>query len=63
MSIGLKDTTCPPHINFAAYNQLKVRKEYVVYPESGHGLPSEYMLAKVEWMKKELEKISAAKLK
>ena len=63
MSIGLKDTTCPPHINFAAYNQLKVRKEYVVYPESGHGLPNEYMLAKVEWMKKELEKISAAKLK
>ena len=63
MSIGLKDTICPPHINFAAYNQLKAPKEYVVYPESGHGLPSEYMQAKVVWMKKELEKISAAKLK
>lgn len=61
MSIGLKDVTCPPHINFAAYNQLKVRKEYVVYPESGHGLPSEYMKAKVDWMKKELEKLSLAK--
>ncbi len=63
MSIGLKDTTCPPHINFAAYNQLKVPKEYVVYPESGHGLPSEYMKAKVDWMKIELGKLSAAKLK
>jgi len=63
MSIGLKDITCPPHINFAAYNQLKAPKEYVVYPDAGHGLPAEYMQAKVDWMKKELEKLSASKLK
>jgi cephalosporin-C deacetylase len=63
MSIGLKDITCPPHINFAAYNQLNAPKEYVVYPDAGHGLPAEYMQAKVDWMKKELEKLSASKLK
>ncbi len=39
MSIGLMDETCPPHINFAAYNQLNVPKEYIVYPYAGHGLP------------------------
>ncbi len=32
MSVGLVDQTCPPHINFAAYNQLDVPKEYMVYP-------------------------------
>ena len=42
MSIGLVDKTCPPHINFAAYNQLNVPREYLVYPNSGHGLPGAY---------------------
>lgn len=55
MSVGLKDTTCPPHINFAAYNQITSPKSYFVYPESGHGLPSEYANAKYTWMRKELK--------
>ncbi len=42
MSIGLVDKTCPPHINFAAYNQLIVPKQYIVYPNAGHGLPGVY---------------------
>jgi cephalosporin-C deacetylase len=42
MAIGLMDQTCPPHINFAAYNQVRTQKEYIVYPEAGHGLPAEY---------------------
>ena len=42
MAIGLMDQTCPPHINFAAYNQVRAQKEYIVYPEAGHGLPAEY---------------------
>jgi len=57
MSVGLKDVTCPPHINFAAYNQIKSRKSYVVYPESGHGMPPEYNTLKYVWMKQELEKL------
>jgi len=42
MSIGLVDQICPPHINFAAYNQLIVPKQYIVYPYAGHGLPGVY---------------------
>jgi cephalosporin-C deacetylase len=51
MSVGLKDETCPPHINFAAYNQLKVPKEYIAYPEAGHGLPGEYNRVKYVFIK------------
>jgi cephalosporin-C deacetylase-like acetyl esterase len=42
MSVGLMDPTCPPHINFAAYNQLNVQKQFKVYPFAGHSLPGEY---------------------
>jgi cephalosporin-C deacetylase len=60
MIIGLKDTTCPPRINFAAYNQLNVPKSYFVFPESGHGLPNESLIMKYDWMKKELTKLKAS---
>ncbi len=53
MSIGLMDETCPPHINFAAYNQLNVSKEYIVYPYAGHGLPGEYYNAKMDYIKRQ----------
>jgi cephalosporin-C deacetylase len=52
MSVGLMDETCPPHINFAAYNQLTVPKEYVAYPYSGHGLPWENYGLKMAWLRK-----------
>jgi len=42
MAVGLVDVTCPPRINFAAYNNLKTEKKYIVYPNSGHGLPAEF---------------------
>ena len=51
MSIGLMDETCPPHINFAAYNQLNVPKQYIVYPYAGHGLPGEYYNAMMDYIK------------
>ena len=55
MSIGLMDLTCPPHINFAAYNQLTAPKKYLVYPYSGHGLPSsKYTQVKYNYIRKEL---------
>ncbi len=55
MSIGLKDETCPPHINFAAYNQLTVSKEYIVYPEAGHDLPGVYNQVKYDYIKKHFD--------
>ena len=51
MSVGLMDRTCPPHINFAAYNQLNVPKEYLVYPYSGHGLPGEYYNVMISYIR------------
>ena len=60
MQIGLKDPTCPPHINFAAYNQLSVPKSYIAYPEAGHGLLPIATTRKYEWMKKELIELKSA---
>lgn len=57
MSIGLIDTTCPPHINFAVYNQIKSSKNYQIYPTSGHGLPADYYNLKFQWIKSQLDKL------
>lgn len=55
MGVGLVDQTCPPHINFAAYNQVSSPKEYVVYPWSGHSINGNYHTLKYEWIKAQLE--------
>jgi len=52
MSVGLMDPTCPPHINFAAYNQLDVSKRYKVYPYAGHSLPGEYYQLMMDFIRK-----------
>jgi cephalosporin-C deacetylase-like acetyl esterase len=54
MQVGLLDNVCPPHINFAAYNNLKSEKQYKVYPGAGHGLTSEAMDYKQQWLRKKL---------
>lgn len=59
MAVGLRDTTCPPHINFAAYNQINSRKDYVIYPENGHSLPAYNETVKYSWMKNEINKIKS----
>lgn len=54
MSIGLEDPVCPPHINFAAYNQLPAPKKYIAYPRAGHGLPGEHYEALMRWIREGL---------
>ncbi len=54
MCIGLMDETCPPHINFAAYNQLTVPKHYIAYPLSGHGLPADSRKQVMVWVRQQL---------
>ena len=40
-SSGLKDTTCPPHTNFAPFNNLNTEdKVMIVEPEMGHSYPA-----------------------
>lgn len=34
--VSLMDTVCPPSTQFAAYNRLPGRKEYVLYPDFAH---------------------------
>jgi cephalosporin-C deacetylase len=51
MGVGLMDDVCPPHINFAAYNNVTCEKKYIVYPQAGHGLPQDFYYAKMEWIK------------
>ena len=38
MAFGMQDPTCPPHTNFAGYNQVKSQKEYLCVPTCGHGM-------------------------
>jgi len=51
MASGLLDNVCPPHINFAAFNNLTVPREYRIYPYSGHGLPQEFQAEKMAWIR------------
>lgn len=51
MGVGLVDDVCPPHINFAAYNQVKPEKTYIVYPTSGHGLPEDFYKQKMAFIR------------
>jgi cephalosporin-C deacetylase len=40
MGVGLVDTICPPSTQFAAFNKIPAKKDYVIYPDFGHeGLP------------------------
>lgn len=53
MGVGLKDDVCPPHINFAAYNLVTSPKQYIVYPDAGHGLPRDFDRMKMDFIRKQ----------
>ena len=36
VSVGLRDTVCPPSTVFAAFNAIDAEKDVVVLPYSGH---------------------------
>lgn len=38
MGIGLQDPVCPPHTNFAGYNNIRSEKRWICYPFSGHNV-------------------------
>jgi cephalosporin-C deacetylase len=43
MGVGLLDMTCPPAINFAAYNNVRVKnKVFYLYPDVGHYINAEH---------------------
>jgi cephalosporin-C deacetylase-like acetyl esterase len=51
MGVGLVDDVCPPHINFAAYNQVRSEKQYIVYPYAGHGLPEDFYIQRAKFLR------------
>lgn len=53
MGVGLKDDVCPPHINFAAYNLVTSPKQYIVYPDAGHGLPRDFDRMKMDFIRQQ----------
>jgi cephalosporin-C deacetylase len=38
MTFGMQDDICPPRINFAAYNNIKSKKQFVSMPLDGHAM-------------------------
>ena len=38
MAFGLQDPTCPPHTNFAAYNQVGAPMQFHCEPLCGHAM-------------------------
>ena len=41
MAFGLQDPTCPPHTNFAGYNNVTSDKQYICVPACGHAMWAE----------------------
>lgn len=54
MGIGVQDNVCPPHINFAAYNQVKTEKRWMAFPRHGHSVGKEYDEASMKFIKEKL---------
>ena len=54
MGIGVQDETCPPHINFAAYNQVKSEKRWMACPDCGHSTNNEYNEESMKFIKEKL---------
>lgn len=42
MATGLMDTVCPPSTQFAAFNKITSKKQYVIYHDYGHASPSSH---------------------
>lgn len=56
MASGLQDPVCPPHTNFAPYNNIKVGdKQYIVYPSSKHETPSSWYDTYMQFFRKHLK--------
>jgi cephalosporin-C deacetylase len=54
ISVGLKDTACPPPTVHALYRALTGEKTLLVYPEYGHESPDEFVDRQIEFLAGEL---------
>ena len=57
-AMGLQDPVCPPHTNFAPYNNFKsTEKHYVVNPECKHETPADWYNAYMDFFTKHLKTV------
>jgi cephalosporin-C deacetylase-like acetyl esterase len=55
MRIGMQDETCPPHTNFAGYNQVKsADKRWIAYAKQGHDVGNAFDPESRAFIKKHL---------
>ncbi|MDA8229229.1 MAG: acetylxylan esterase, partial [Desulfitobacterium hafniense] len=54
VSIGMRDTACPPATIYAMYSQLKGDKELAVYPEYGHETVDQFIDKQIYHLASEL---------
>ncbi|AJY77687.1 hypothetical protein VN24_12235 [Paenibacillus beijingensis] len=54
MSVGWKDTVCPPETVYAAYNRIHAVKAIRDYPFAGHEVPSYHSLERMRFLQKHL---------
>ena len=52
MGVGLQDAICPPVTNFAVFNRLKGKKQFIVYPDAKHYVDKEFHSLALKWMRK-----------
>ncbi|HEX8546994.1 MAG TPA: acetylxylan esterase [Cytophagaceae bacterium] len=51
MGIGVQDEVCPPHINFAAYNNVKGKKRWIAYGDQQHSVGQDYYKQRQQFFK------------
>ena len=54
MGFGVQDNVCPPHINFAAYNQVKSEKRWMACPQCTHSVNQAYQQASDQFIRDKL---------
>jgi cephalosporin-C deacetylase-like acetyl esterase len=54
MGFGVQDNVCPPHINFAAYNQIRSEKCWIAGPDFAHSTGKEYYDRSMQFIKEKL---------
>ncbi|PTN10133.1 cephalosporin-C deacetylase-like acetyl esterase [Mangrovibacterium marinum] len=55
MGMGVQDNVCPPHTNFAAYNQVRSEKRWMACPDYGHSTSEAYWNASMKFIRETLE--------
>jgi len=54
MSVGLKDTTCPPETILPVFDAIQSKKSIVVYPDLTHAHSLEFRQMEMEWLTRHL---------